>query len=126
MICNLLCVLPSSAVSDSLVVEMSRWHIDVCSPEQKMIRREGICVVDVSGDVIASWAFPVVSVCKCVIFSATESGCLSIIVVKSPCHVFHFMGSPVKGSFFIFGCDIGNVEICGGFETVGCCEDDVF
>ena len=51
MICSLLCVLPSSAVSDSFVVEMSGWHIDVCSPEQKMVRREGICVVDVSGDV---------------------------------------------------------------------------
>ena len=76
---------------------------------------------------IASWSFLVVTVCKCVVFSATESGCLSIIVVKSPCHLFHFMGSPVKGSIFIFGRDIGNVETCGGFEkTVGCYEDDVF
>ena len=75
---------------------------------------------------IASLAFPVVSVGRCVIFSATESGCLSIIVVKSPCHVFHFMGSPVKGSIFIFGSDIGNVKTCSGFEIVVCCEDDVF
>ena len=74
---------------------------------------------------ITSLAFPVVSVCKCLIFSATESGCLSIIVVKSPCHVFHFMGSPVSDSIFIFGRDIGNVKTCGGFVIVGCCEDDV-
>ena len=36
---------------------------------------------------IASLAFPVVSVGRCVIFSATESGCLSIIAM--PCVPFH-------------------------------------
>ena len=51
MVFNLLGILPSSAVCDTFFFELSRRYIDVRSPEQKMIRREGICIVDISGDV---------------------------------------------------------------------------